>query len=484
MLRAPGGRLALCLAAAGTLYLVVLCLRSAGALDPVALQTAASLAPEAFLGFLVLAVVAPLTAGGGTDVVPAGQLVAFPLRPQAQFLGGLALAPLNLVWVVQLLVLVAETSFLTTGGSVAAGATTAAAYAGLATVAGQSLAWTVVGLRQTRGGRRTVLAAALGLAVSLAAVVHAGLGGQALAHAPTRLVVRAVVAGGAGDLRPWAVVTAALLAATALTCWAGLRACSWALRRPGDGLTLGNGRRLRRRAPRSTPLRALVALDRASVWRAPALRRGGLVLALLPGLAAAGARVPWSSLAVLPGLVAAGSGLLFGINAFALDGSGALWLASLPVEPALLVRAKLVVLTETVLGAVALTLAVGAVRAPSAPTVAELTAATSSALACTALVVATGLHLSLRSPHSADLRGPRDAIAPPGALALASLLLSAPTAATGLVVGVAATSGSWWLPPLLAIPVLALCGLSLAGSLRRWADPVLRSRVVQVVASG
>ena len=90
----------------------------------------------------------------------------------------------------------------------------------------------------------------------------------------------------------------------------------------------------RRRPPAGRALAELVAVDRASVWRAPALRRGAVVLALLPGLLAAGAQLPWSSLVVLPGLVAAAAGLLFGVNAFCLDGPGAVWLASLPHPPA------------------------------------------------------------------------------------------------------------------------------------------------------
>src|SRR4051794_41953804 len=71
-------------------------------------------------------------------------------------------------------------------------------------------------------------------------------------------------------------------------------------------------------------------MDRASVWRSRSLRRGLLVLGILPGAAAALADLPWSSLVLLPALVSAGAGLLFGVNAFCLDGPGAVWLGSLP----------------------------------------------------------------------------------------------------------------------------------------------------------
>ena len=483
MTRSAGLRAATGLAVVGTLWLLVACLHSAGALAPDVLETAAQLAPQAYLGFGVLALIAPLTAGGGGEVVPADQLVAYPVRPAAQYLGGLLLAPLNLAWAVQLLVLAVETSCLTLGGSRTPGVVTTGAYAALATVVGQTLGWTAVGLRQTRAGRRALVATGAVVVVTGLLVVRAGAGGALLAHAPTRLVVQAVVAGGIGDRADWAGVTAALLVGTAVAVVLGLRACAWALRRPGDAGALRSSLVHRRRGYGGA-LRELVALDRASVWRAPALRRGGLVLAVLPGLLAAGARVPWASLVVLPGLVAAGAGLLFGINAFALDGSGAVWLASLPVEPALIARAKLLVLSETVLGAVVLSAATGALRAPGSPRPAELTAILASGLACSAVVVATGMHLSVRRPHRADLRGPRDAIAPPGALALAGVRLSVPAAVTGLLIGGAASSGLWWLPPLVALPVLCLAGLSLRRSLDRWADPKVRGRVVQVVSAG
>lgn len=483
MTRSPGLRLGLCLAVAVVGWLLTVCLRSAGALAPPVLQTAAELAPQAYLGFGVLAMIAPLTAGGGGEVVPADQLVAFPVRPASQFLGGLLLAPLNLAWAVQLLVLAVETSCLTLGGSRTPGVVTTAAYAGFATVLGQTLGWTAVGLRQTRAGRRALLGAGLAVVVAALVVVRVGAGGQVLAHAPTRLVVTAVVAGGLGDAGRWAATTGALLAGAGLVAVCGLRVCAWALRRPGDAGAL-RGQDVHRRGARSSALRELVALDRASVWRAPALRRGGLVLAVLPGLLAAGARVPWASLVVLPGLVAAGAGLLFGINAFALDGSGAVWLASLPVDPALVVRAKLLVLGETVLAAVVLSAGTGALRAPGGPSAAELAAILASGVACTAVVVGSGLHLSVRRPHRADLRGPRDAIAPPGALALAGVRLSVPAGVTGLLLGAAAGTGRWWLPPLLALPVVVLAGSSIRRSLRRWTDPQVRGRVVQVVSAG
>lgn len=484
MARAPGARLGVVLAALLLGWLLSLVLGSGSALDAVTLATAVELAPTAYLGFGVLAVTAPLTAGGGNEIVPPDQLTAYPVRPSTQFFGGLVLAPLNLVWVVQLLALAGLTTYLTLGGSLLRGATTTAAYVAAITVLGQALAWSVVGARHTRRGRRLVGAGGIVLLVGVVAVVRAGHGDAVLDRSPTRTVVAGVIAGGDGHLLRWAATTVALLAMAGLGLLAGAAACGWALRRPGDNGLKRHTEPMRRRPARSGPLRELIAVDRASVWRAPALRRGGLVLAVLPGLLAASAAVPWESMVVLPGLVAAGAGLLFGVNAFCLDGSGSVWLASLPHDPGLIARAKTVVLTETVLAAVAVSAVAGSLRSPGAPTAAQLAAIVAGGTTCTALVVAGALKSSVRRPHRADLRGPRDAVAPPGALALASARLALPTAFTGVVLGTASKLGVWWWPPLLALPVLLLAVLSVLRSLRRYDDPFVRARIVQTVAAG
>lgn len=483
MVRTPGVRLLLVLSGLLVVYLAVGAARSGPYLDPAALVSAVELAPAAFLGFAVLAVIAPLTAGGGNELVPPDQVVAFPVRPSTQFLGGLALAPLNLVWVLQLITLTAETAYVSRGGSSPRAALTAAGYVACVTVLGQTLAWWVAGLRQSRTGRRLVVAMGVLLLVAAALAVRLGLGPLVLHHTPTRTLVRALQAR-PDELGRWYATTAALLALGAAAYWLGTRTCAWALRRPTDsGIDEDRGP-VRRRRAHPGALRALVAVNRASAWRAPALRRGALVLAVMPGVAAAGAGIPWQSLTILPGLVAAGAGLLFGINAFSLDGSGAVWLASLPHHPRLVALAKTVVLAETVAAAVGLAAVAGGFRSPGTPTATELLAIAFSCLCCTAVVVAMGMSRSVRRPHLALLRGPRDGIAPPGAMVLASLQLSAPAAAVGLAFDGTSQSGLVWSAPLLAVPVLGLAALSLRRSLARYDQVVPRAHIVAVVSAG
>jgi hypothetical protein len=483
MMRAPGAKLAVFLAVLTLLWLLSVVATSAASLESAALDTAVQLAPTAFLGFAVLAVVAPLTAGGGTEVVPPDQLVAYPVRPRTHFLGGLALAPVNLVWVVQLLVLVAETGYLTRGGRPLLGSVTTMAFVVCLTVIGQAMAWTVAGLRQTQPGRRLVTSLGAAALITGVVVVRAGKGDAVLDASPTRSVVAGVVASG-DDLQRWALTTVVLLLLAAVALVAGSRICGWALRRPGDAGSARAGSGVRRRRPARSALRELIALDRASVWRAPALRRGGVVLAVLPGLIAAGAGLPWQSLVVLPGLVAAGAALLFGVNAFCLDASGSVWLASLPHNPMLGAWSKLIVLTETVLAAVVVAAVSGSLRSPGPPTAAEISGIICSGLVCSAVVVATGMSMSVRHPHRADLHGPRDAVAPPGAMVVASVRLALPTAIVGMLIGGATGSGQVWLPPLLGLPMLLACILSVRMSLERYEDPFVRARIVTTVSAG
>jgi hypothetical protein len=484
MARAPGTRLGVVVGVAFVLELLVLVLGSGRHVDAVTLATAIELAPAAYLGFAGLAVLAPLAAGGGHDVVPPDQLTPFPVRPATQFLGGLLLAPLNLVWVVQLLGLAALTAWLTLDGPLLLGALTTGAYVAAATVLGQDLAWLVAGLRATRRGRRGVTLAGAALALATVVLVRSGRADEAVAASPTHAVVSGVIAGADGHLAQWAAPSAALVLVAAAGALAGTRTCGWALHRPrDDGGHAGPGP-LRRRPAKAGPLRELVAVDRASVWRAPALRRGAVVLAVLPGLLAAGAAVPWSSLIVLPGLVAAAAALLFGVNAFALDASGALWLASLPHDPALALRAKALVVGETVLAAVVGAVVAASLRSPGAPTAAEVTAILSAVVLSPAVVVTLALAASVRRPHRAELLGPRDAVAPPGALAVASLRMALPAAGIGVLLSAASATGVAWLPPVLALPPLLLCLLSATRTLRRWTDPLRRAQVVAVVSGG
>jgi hypothetical protein len=453
--------------------------------EPAALVAAVEAAPAALLGFGALAVIAPLTASNGSELVPSSQLVAYPIKPATLFLSSLVLAPVNLVWIVQLLVLIAETGFLTLGTpSLTRGLITTGTYVLACTLVGQALAWLTTGLRASARGRLAIRVVTGVLVVAGLVIARLGRADDLVDQSYAPRVTRAIAAGGRGDLAQWLPTTGVLAALAVVAAAAGVAASRWALRQAPDRGADRTSRDLRRRGPVDSSYRALLAVDRASVWRAPALRRGALVLAILPGIAAAGVGLPWRSLVFLPGLVAAGGGLLFGFNAFCLDGSGAVWVATLPHSPSLVARAKARVTAEAVFTGVVLAAGIGALRAPGLPTATEATAILASGSACALLVVALCTSSSVRKPYRADLNGPRDAVAPPGAMMLASTRLALPAAFVGAVLQAAAIAPQWWVPLVVAAPVMLSSALWIARSLRRYDQPLVRSRIVQVVSAG
>jgi sensor domain CHASE-containing protein len=67
---------------------------------------------------------------------------------------------------------------------------------------------------------------------------------------------------------------------------------------------------------------------------------------------------------------------------------------------------------------------------------------------------------------------------------LTSARLVFPAAVVAGILEVAAASSHWWLPVALALGVTLLSSASISRSLRRYDEPLLRSRIVQVVSAG
>jgi hypothetical protein len=442
--------------------------------------------PSLLLAFAALTLAAPLSNGGGNELFPGEQLVAYPVRASTTFLGSLASAPLNLAWATQVVSLVTAGSFTVPEPTplVVLSVLTTLAFVAFTTSAGQAIGWWVVGVRQRRLGRVATRAAGTAVFAGLGAIVLTGHATALLDKSPTTRVTVAQINGAQANWAPWAQITLLLVVGTAMALALGQRATAWALRRPSDDRSEPVSNRQRRRSVPTSDFRALLRTDRASVWRSVSLRRGLTVLALLPGAVAAAAAVSWPSLALLPGLVAAGAALLFGVNAFCLDGAGGLWLASLPHPARASILAKTWATAETCLTAVAIAVLLGALRAEGSPSGAALSALVSSVVATTALVVSTCMRLSVERPHKADLRGPRDAPAPPATMTVYSLRLALSTTTFGTLFVGAAASGVVLAGPGLALLVLAWALRSLQQTFRAFDPPQARARVVTLVASG
>ncbi len=443
--------------------------------------------PSFYVGFIVLAVLAPLVSGGGYELYPADHLMAYPIRPATVFRSTLVLAPINLAWMINVVALFVVTGFAA-GDLVwlptARALVVAAAFIGLATVFGHVAGWLVMGIRQNRPGRWVTNL--LGLAVIVGGLLIFWTDNviTLLDRSPTTRVLVGAFDGYAGNYRDWLIVLAALAIPALVLLKAGDAVTAWALRRPGDHSDRASARSLTRRRQRSNRLLALVVVDHASVWRSTPLRRGVLVLVVVPGMIAALAGMTWQSLILVPGLIAAGAGLLFGINAFTLDSTGSVWLATLPEWSQSAFLAKSLVFLEVAMAAVLSALIGGSLRAPVPSTGAQVSAAIASAVCCVLIVVAIGMRSSLRHPHRADLQGPRDTPATPGVMAAQSVRFATVTTFTSLYFAGLALAQPWWFPLLGALPVALLTFLHWYRTNLAWSHPHVRAQVVLTVAGG
>jgi hypothetical protein len=438
--------------------------------------------PSFYLGFLALAVLAAIASGGGREVVPREQTVAFPISSVTEHFGALLLAPLNIAWLIQAWTILGMTMYVVGPNGIATAAVPLLLWIAFSTAFGQAVGWVFETIRRGRHGILVARLLALATMAGVAALVFSHQLVPLVDSSPTVEVYLAAAYGAGHVWAPWlqavAVLTAMLLAATLL----GLVPARWALHRAlREELRLESGHIEPRPNPRSD-LRALVRVDRASIWRAVPLRRGLLVLAFMPGLVAVAGKLDWDMITILPGLVASGGALLFGVNTWCLDGRGALWRDSLPASPSVAYYAKVLVLFEVLLAAAGLTIVLAAMRA-GVPTSAELASALAAAVVVATQVVAASMRWSVERPFATDMRSARATPAPPVVMAGYSARLAIRTTLVGLVFSGTALAPDWRLPVLVAVPFLCWSGWRLVRTESLWAVPEMRARVIAVVAS-
>ena len=206
------------------------------------------------------------------------------------------------------------------------------------------------------------------------------------------------------------------------------------------------------------------------------------VLAVGPGLVAVLGNLPWESVTILPGLVVSGGALLFGVNAWCLDGRGVLWRENLPVAPGLVFNARAVVLAEFLGLASLVTILLASLRA-GIPTSSELTAITCTLVVVTVQVVGAAMRWSDQRPFSVDLRSARATPAPPIVMVGYSARLAVVTTLTGLLFSGLARLPDPTVSLLVAVPCVAWSTVRLLRTRRRWTDPVVRARVITTVSA-
>ena len=436
----------------------------------------------AFLGFLLLAISAAMGSGGGRELLSRDEAAVHPVSPVTEHLGALVLAPLNVGWLVQLWGLLALTALVVPPGRLLGAHLVVLAWVLAATILGQAVGWAIEGVRRTPHGVVVVRVTSAIVVVTLATLHLAGLLLPVVRALPTTWVVETM------QTSWWPVTVLGLLAIAVLGALLGARPARWALGQPPrEELRVQSGVHEARHAPEprwgSADRALLRRLDRGSVWRSVGMRRGLLVLGAGPGLVALVAGLEWNSVMLLPGLTASGAALLFGVNAWCLDGRGMVWRETLPVSDADVFDVRALVVAECMVAVSGVTVLLALLRNGLPPLVTGVTVAMCW-LVVLVQVLAIVMTWSLRSPYAVDLSSPRATPAPHGAMAGYAGTLSLVTTMTGLVFTAIGSLAWAWLPVVVAVPFLAWSTLKLRRARRQWLAPVERARVVLTVAAG
>ena len=436
------------------------------------------LIPTAMAGFLFLAIASAVASGGGRELLHREHAVIHPVSPTTDHLGALLLAPLNIAWLLQAWILMGITAYGVERRSLLAAEIGIVLWIVAATAIGQLVAWTVEAIRRTPHGIAIIrtLGVVLAAAGVLLQLTHHTMG--LLDSLKTRWLVVGYVDGFRWRwVESIAVELALLLVAVAL---GAIPAHLAARRAPRDELRVETGNHLARRLPRS-PLAMLVRTDRGSVWRAVPMRRGLAVLAIGPGVVALAGNLDWPQMTVLPGLVASGGALLFGVNAWCLDGRGSLWRESLPVGARVVFAARAWVLTEFLLVASFVTMVLAGLRA-GLPNGSELVALLCTWVVVVLQVVSSAMRWSSRRPFAVDLRSARATPAPPLVMVGYSTKLAVTTTLTSLIFSGLARVPHPEISVLVAAPFVVWSLIRLLHARDSWADPVQRATVVTTVA--
>jgi len=437
------------------------------------------LMPSAMAGILLLNMLAAVASGGGRELISRDQAGPYPVSPTTDHLGALLMAPLNISWMLQAWILLGSMAFSFGTGRLFQAQIVMLLWLVFSTSVGQVVAWSMEAIRRGPYGIAITRGLLVGLGSAAAMVQLTGHTTDVLDRIPTLWVFQGAVSGWSVS---WLRVVVALIVGTLVAVVVGAVPTHLAAKRmPRDEARMETTQHEPRPMARSV-FGTLVRLDRGSVWRSVPMRRGMMVLAIGPGLVAVFGDLSWSSMLILPGLVASGGALLFGVNAWSLDGRGALWRENLPVNPSDVFDSRAWVITEFLAVASLITVGMGALRAglPNGP---EAAALAFTLVVVLLQVVGAAMRWSLLHPFPADMRSARATPAPPTTMVGYSARLAVSTTFTGLFFSLCAKVPDWRLSLVLAIPCVLWSGTRLVRTSRRWEDPMVRARVVTTTAA-
>lgn len=451
----------------------------AGATDGVAASLRAELLPAALLGFLALVAAGGVASGGGRQLLSPDQAGAYPVSATTDHLGSVLLAPMSTAWLLQAWFLLGAATYAVGPDHLLAATGLVTVWIVVATVLGQTVGWWVEYVR--RGPYGVWLVRGLGAVLVLAVIALQALRvlDDVVRAAPTARLAEVVTDPSPGGVAVAVGVLGLVLAGALALGAAAANAASHRL--PRDEARAETRHHPARPDPGGVDA-LLLRLDRASVWRAVPLRRGVAVLSLGPGLVALVGGLTWDNVVILPGLVASGGVLLFGVNAFSLDGRGGLWRESLPVEPRAVFRARSRVLAEWLLLAAGATVVLASLRA-GVPTASEAAAVVLVLVVVVGQVVAVAMSWSVRRPYAVTLGSARATPAPPSAMVGYSARLALSTTLTAMVFSVASQVAPWQVVVVLALPFLLWSWLRWRRARTAWCDARRRAQVVATVTA-
>ncbi|QBX55565.1 hypothetical protein EXE58_08940 [Nocardioides seonyuensis] len=437
--------------------------------------------PLGFAAVLLLGVAASMAGGGGRELLSRTEAMVHPISPVTEHLGALVLTPLNMAWLIQAWGLLAATAMVTPPERTAGAQVVTVLWLLVAAALGQAVGWAVEGVRRTTHGVVLVRAATIALGL-VAMLLHLAGRLEDIGRAlPTTWLVDTAATS------RWPLPALVLLALLPAAVWLGAWPARWALGLPPrEELRVDSDVHEARHAPQprwlSADLAMLRRLDRGSVWRSVGMRRGLVILGLGPGLVVLVAGLEWTSILLLPGLGVSGAALLFGVNAWCLDGKGMVWRETLPVPAAVAFDARALVVAECLVAVSGLTLFVALVRT-GLPGPTTAVAVVTCWLVVVVQVLATSMRWSVRSPYSVDLSSPRATPAPHAAMAGYAGRLSLSTTLTGILFAAFAVLPAWWVSLAFAPLFLTWSGVRLVRARRQWLEPTERARIVLTAAA-
>ena len=204
---------------------------------------------------------------------------------------------------------------------------------------------------------------------------------------------------------------------------------------------------------RDSDFAMMLRIDRASVWRSVRCGAACWSSPSAPARWRCFGNLPWPSMTILPGLVASGGALLFGVNAWCLDGRGALWRENLPVARAVSFDARAWCSPSSCCARGPDHDRARRRCGPGVPDAPELAALVCHAGRGLLQVVGAAHALVAAHPYPVDLRSARATPAPPAAMVGYSARLAVSTTFTSLIFSGCAHVPDWRLSLILAIPV-------------------------------